>query len=132
MHLLIIQTQEQLPTSDITTITNTPTLLPTTIKYTYDEVKHAVAQKAGIAVSDVEVSVSKDRIEESDMILIRGTVKNKADPGGAGFFAAITKQGIDVFYIGQGVPNCSSLQKYNVPVTWADYCLDTNGKTVKR
>ena len=93
-------------------------------------IKQALLEVTEIPEDKLEFSIAYNNGQ-----IARGTVKNKDDQGGAGWFAAknqSTQNKWVVTYNGQGVPYCSEVNPYNYPISWADYCIDTQGNTVKR
>ncbi len=108
-----------------------PTSTPTPeITWTKSDIITALHQKTGIPLDKIEYSLSEP-LKRNQRLLIRGTVKNKDDIGGAGFFGYIDTQGVHITYTGQGVPDCSQVNPYGYPLSWVDYCLQ-NGQAVKR
>ncbi len=114
--------------SNTPTVTNTAT--PVKITWTKDEVIKAVSAKSGIPLDKIKVSIG-ETIDKGDKILMRGTVGEVGEVSGAGWFAVITTAGVNVTYVGQGVPECSEVNPFGYPTSWADYCM-SNGNTVKR
>ena len=114
----------------IPTPTSTPTPVPE-ISWTKSELRKALSRKSGIPESELKFSVG-DEIKKPGKILLRGSLGREGEMGGAGFFAVVNDQGIKVTYVGQGVPECSEVNPYGYPTSWADYCLDSSGQTVKR
>ena len=113
------------------TPTNTPTPTPAEITWTKSDILQALVQKTGIPEDKITFSISKE-IKEKDKVLLRGGVSEKGAMGGAMFFAVVDKDGVKVTYAGNGVPLCSEVNPYGYPKSWADYCVDENGNTVKR
>ena len=87
----------------------------------------AVLAKSGIEESNFEYSASYN-----DGVIARGSVKDKNDVGGAGWFAAKVNGTWVVAYIGQGTPKCSEIQPYNFPTSWISHCVNDGGETVAR
>ena len=96
-----------------------------------EAIKQELLQKTAIPEDKLVFEIA-----ENTGKIARGAVKNKdSQVGGAGWFAAKnqnTQNKWRVTYVGQGVPECSEVNPYNYPTSWADYCLNTQGKTVKR
>ncbi len=113
------------------TPTNTPTPTPTEITFTKTDLLQALVQKTGIPQDKITFNVSKE-IKKDDKILLRGGVSEKGAMGGAMFFAIVDKDGVKVTYAGNGVPLCSEVNPYGYPKSWADYCVDDAGHTIKR
>lgn len=96
--------------------------------------KEAIKQSL-LQVSEIPENKLEFEIADNNGQIARGTVKNKDDQGGAGWFAAKkqnTQNKWKVTYIGQGVPKCTEVNPYNYPTSWADYCLNSQGQAVAR
>ena len=120
--------------SPIATSAVNPTTIPSPtpkISWTNGDITTALSQKTGIAADKINFSVS-DKISAGDKILIRGGVSEKGTIGGAGFFGYIDQSGVHITYSGQGVPPCSAVNPYHYPLSWADYCINAQGQTVRR
>jgi len=91
----------------------------------------ALSQKTNIPENEINFSVGEE-IKEASRVLLRGSVSRQGEIGGAGFFALVDAQGVQVTFVGQGVPLCSEVNPYDYPLSWADYCLDENGQTIAR
>ncbi len=104
---------------------NTPT--PATVSYE-DEITQQLINKTGIKINDIEVGFG-DKLDQ----VSRGTVKDKNDISGAGWFAAKDSNGMwHVVYVGQGIPLCSDINTYPFPVSWISHCDDGTGNVVAR
>ena len=99
--------------------------------WTKSDILQALAIKTGIPEDKIEFSIG-DQIKEGNRVLLRGTVSREGEMGGAGFFAAVDNRGVKVTYTGQGVPKCSEVNPYGYPKSWADYCINAQGQTVRR
>lgn len=131
------------PTSTITTIPThgsipneteipTPTTtVPPIPKFNEEQIKQGLLSKTIISEEKLEYSIG-ERLDRENKILIRGTVKNKDEEHGAGFFAYCDFQKCEVTFVGQEVPKCSEINPYGYPLDWADYCLDEKRKLIKR
>jgi hypothetical protein len=109
-------------------ITETPTATTTTAPSTDPAgLRTAVLAKSGIPEADFEYSSSYN-----DGVIARGSLKNKNDISGAGWFAAKVDDNWVVAYIGQGVPKCSEIQAYDFPTSWISHCVNDSGETVAR
>ncbi len=110
--------------------TEEPTVQPTLTTAPSEDpagLRAAVLAKSGIPEADFEYSASFN-----DGIIARGSVKNKNDISGAGWFAGKVNGTWVVAFIGQGVPKCSEIQAYNFPTSWISHCVNDNGDTVAR
>ncbi len=56
----------------------------------------------------------------------RGTVKKIGEMEGAMWFAARVEGLWMIAYVGQGVPPCERINVLQIPVAWADYCMQGN------
>ncbi len=101
------------------------------ITWTKSDLIKALSQKTGIPEDKITFSLG-DKITRPDKILIRGAVSQKGAIGGGGFFGYIDHQGVHITYTGQGVPQCSEVDPYGYPLSWADYCLNSQGQLVRR
>ncbi len=113
---------------DTTLTTNNQSSQPTISDE--EAIRQELLQKTNIPENKLEFEISVNNGK-----IARGSVKNKDDQGGAGWFAAKnqnTQNKWKVTYVGQGVPKCTEVNPYNYPTPWADYCLNAQGKTVKR
>ncbi len=90
-------------------------------------IKQALLDKTGINPADFMFDIA-----DNNGTIARGTVKDKNDIGGAGWFAHKSNGVWTITYVGQGVPKCSEVNPYGYPVSWADYCLNSQGKPVHR
>jgi len=91
----------------------------------------ALSQKTNIPEDEISFSVGEE-IKKTDRVLLKGGVSRQGEMGGAAFFALVNAQGVQVTFVGQGVPRCDEVNPYGYPLSWADYCLDENGQTVAR
>ena len=107
-----------------------PTLKPE-ITWKKSDLIVALSQRTTIPENEIKFSVGNET-EKDNKILLRGTVSREGEMGGAGFFAVVDQNGVQVTYAGQGVPQCSEVNPYGYPVSWADYCLDQNNNVVPR
>jgi cytoskeletal protein RodZ len=107
-----------------------PTAPPELIWKKSDLIK-ALSEKTGIPEAEVVFSVG-DQVKESNRLLLRGGVSRQGETGGAAFFAVVDENGTKVTFAGQGVPACSEVNPYNYPLSWADYCVNSQGDTVAR
>ena len=101
-------------------------------KVVSDEV---LIKQALLQVSNIPENKLEFEIADNNGQIARGTIKNKDDQGGAGWFAAKnqnTQNKWKVTYIGQGVPKCTEVNPYNYPTSWADYCLNSQGQAIAR
>lgn len=124
------------PTSTQVLATPTPTLTPTLnptqeISWTKSDLLAALAEKTGIPEEEIEFSVGEELKKEGG-VLLRGGVSRRGEMGGAAFFAVVDETGVRVTFAGQGVPQCSEVDPYGYPFSWADYCVDEGGNTVRR
>ncbi len=101
------------------------------ITFTKSELVKALSDATYIDEDKVNFSVG-DQIKEPDKILLRGTVIEEGAMDGAEFFAVVDKNGINITFVGQGVPDCKDVNPYGYPKSWMDYCIDENGNTVER
>ena len=92
-----------------------------------DLLRQALLDKTGINPSDFMFDIA-----DNNGTIARGTVKDKNDISGAGWFAHKSNGVWTITYVGQGVPKCSEVNPYGYPVSWADYCLNSQGKPVHR
>jgi len=118
------------------TITVSPSLTPTNtpvpqISYKKSDIIAALSQKTGIPEDEINFTISQE-IKKEGKILLRGGVSREGEMGGAAFFAVVDENGVKVTFAGQGVPECSEVNPYDYPTTWADYCVDEDGNTVAR
>ncbi len=121
------------------TVILTPSLAPTVatvtatpeITWAKSDIIAALSQKTGIAQNKIKFSLG-EQIKKPGKILIRGAVNEEGSISGAGFFGYIDSQGVHITYVGQGVPECSQVNPYGYPLSWADYCVDASGQTVRR
>jgi len=122
------------PTPEKLTPTSKPSPTPSPtpeIVWTKEDILNALHEKTGIDKDKINFGISK-KIDKGDKILLRGGVSEKGAMGGALFFAVVDKDGVKVTFAGNGVPLCSEVEPYGYPLSWADYCIDENGNTVKR
>ncbi len=112
-----------------TAATATPTLAE--ITWTKNELIQALSQKTGIAENKIKFSTG-EQVKQPTKVLLRGTVSEEGAMGGAGFFAVVDQTGVQVTYVGQGVPQCTEVNPYGYPKSWADYCMNAQGKAIKR
>jgi len=129
-------TKEELapsPTVEPTAVTS-PTSSPTPtpeITWRKSDIITALSEKTGIPEDEINFSIG-EQLDQGDKILLRGGVSREGEMGGAAFFAVVDENGVQVTYAGQGVPECSEVNPYGYPTSWADYCVDENGQTVAR
>lgn len=119
-------------TSPTSTTTPAPATTPPApdISWTKSDLVAVLSTKTGIPEREIIFSTG-DIVDHGDTKLIRGTVQRQGEMGGAGFFAVADTSGVTVTYAGQGVPDCTEVNPYGYPVSWADYCMDS-GNTVRR
>lgn len=96
-----------------------------------EQIKQGLLAKTIIPADKLQFEIGERRDRENK-ILIRGTVKNKDDEHGAGFFAYCDLEKCEVTFVGQEVPKCSEVNPFGYPLDWADYCVDNRGEIVKR
>lgn len=96
-----------------------------------EQIKQGLLSKTIIPADKLQFEIGERRDRENK-ILIRGTVKNKDEEHGAGFFAYCDLEKCEVTFVGQEVPKCSEVNPYGYPLDWADYCIDEKGELVKR
>jgi hypothetical protein len=108
----------------------TPTPTPE-ITWTKSDLITALSQKTGIPENEIKFSVGK-RVKREGKILLNGGVSREGEIGGAAFFAVVDQNGVKVTFTGQGVPQCSEVNPYGYPISWADYCVDEQGNTIPR
>ena len=113
------------------TPTQAPPTTPAEITWTKSDLIAALSQKTGIPANEIKFSVGK-QIKKPGKVLLNGSVSRQGEMGGAGFFAIVNASGVKVTYAGQGVPQCSEVNPYGYPLSWADYCVNSQGQTVKR
>jgi hypothetical protein len=122
------------PTS-IPTLTKTlsPTSFPTVgiPQVNEEQIKKGLLAKTNISEDKLIFSIG-ERFARENKIFIRGTVRNKDEEHGAGFFAYCDLEKCEVTFVGQEVPKCSEVNPYSYPREWADYCIDEKGEIVKR
>lgn len=100
------------------------------ITWTKSELVSALSTKSGIPESEIVFSTG-ETVDYNNTKLIRGTVQRQGEMSGAGFFAVADLNGVTVTYVGQGVPECSEVNPYGYPTSWADYCM-SGGNTIQR
>lgn len=127
-------TEQSLQPTD-SSVLQTPSLSstvapPSEITWTKSDIITALSVKTGIPEAQVVFSIG-ETVDRGATKLIRGTVQRQGETGGAGFFAVADVNGVIVTYSGQGVPECSEVNPYGYPLSWADYCMD-GGNTVSR
>lgn len=123
-------TGTQTPTPIATQVSQpTPEASPE-ITWTKSDLISALSTKTGIPEAEVVFSTG-DTVDYNNTKLIRGTVQRQGEMSGAGFFAVADANGVTVTYVGQGVPDCSDVNPYGYPTSWADYCM-SGGATVQR
>lgn len=115
----------------------TPTLAPSPATppkpiLNQEQIKQSLLVKTGIPQDYLSFSVGKTQEVEGRLLISGGVKDARSEVGGAGFFAVCEIDNCFVVYTGQGVPECSAINPYNFPKSWADYCLDATGKTIKR
>lgn len=96
-----------------------------------EQIRQGLMVKTIIPADKLQFEIGEQRDREN-RILIRGTVKNKDEEHGAGFFAYCDLEKCEVTFVGQEVPKCSEVNPYGYPLDWADYCVDNRGEIVKR
>jgi len=130
------QTNEAPQPSDVSNAVESTTAVatispsPVEITWTKSDIVAALSAKTGIPQAEIVFSTG-ETVDNGNTKLIRGTVQRQGDMGGAGFFAVADADGVTVTYAGQGVPECSEVNPYGYPLSWADYCMDA-GNTVRR
>lgn len=127
----IQQPTDKPPTQETPATAPSPVASPIPeISWTKSDLIAALSSKTGIPEAEIVFSTG-DIVDHGNTKLIRGTVQRQGEMGGAGFFAVADVDGVTVTYAGQGVPDCSEVNPYNYPLSWADYCMD-GGNTVRR
>ncbi len=113
--------------------TPTPSATPTPaeISWTKSDIIKALSKKTHIPEGEIKFSIGQ-KVTKKDKVLIKGAVSRKGEMGGAGFFGVINEEGVNITYVGQGVPRCSEVNPYGYPLSWADYCVKDNGQVVRR
>ena len=120
-------TTTQIPNEEELTLDPTSTNIPTQAPSDYDLIESALLTELNTNSDDIEFSIS-----ENDGSIARGTVRDIGGISGAAWFAAKSSNTWQVTFVGQGVPECSQVNPYNYPTSWADYCIDELGNTVAR
>ena len=120
------------PTSTVV-LTPTPTSFPTVgiPQVNEEQIKKGLLAKTNISEDKLIFSIG-ERFARENKIFIRGTVRNKDEEHGAGFFAYCDLEKCEVTFVGQEIPKCSEVNPYSYPREWADYCIDEKGEIVKR
>jgi len=113
--------------------TPTPTSFPTVgiPQVNEEQIKKGLLAKTNISEDKLIFSIG-ERFARENKIFIRGTVRNKDEEHGAGFFAYCDLEKCEVTFVGQEIPKCSEVNPYSYPREWADYCIDEKGEIVKR
>ncbi len=111
--------------------TQAPTATPAPITWAKSDLIAALSQKTGIPKNEIKFSVGK-QIKRANSVLLNGSVSRQGEMGGAAFFAVVDAGGVKVTFTGQGVPQCSEVNPYGYPLSWVDYCVNSQGQTVKR
>ncbi|MDH7476075.1 MAG: hypothetical protein QHH09_01220 [Microgenomates group bacterium] len=96
-----------------------------------NQIKQGLLSKTIIPENKLEFQIG-ERVDRENKILIRGTVKNKDEESGAGFFSYCDLQKCEVTFVGQEVPKCSEVNPYGYPLSWADCCVNEEEKLIKR
>jgi len=96
-----------------------------------EQIKKGLLAKTNISEDKLIFSIG-ERFARENKIFIRGTVRNKDEEHGAGFFAYCDLEKCEVTFVGQEIPKCSEVNPYSYPREWADYCIDEKGEIVKR
>ena len=131
MSIAITPYLTSVPTVPLATPTPKPPSPTPGITWTKTELLQALSQKTGIPKDKITFSIS-NKVPRGGKILLRGGVSQKGAIGGAGFFGYVDHQGVHITYSGQGVPKCSEVNPYDYPLSWADYCLNSQGQPVRR
>ncbi len=124
-----ITSQPTVTTPPSSTLTPTPT--PEEISWTKTDIIKALSKKTNIPEDKIKFSIG-EKIEKKDKVLIKGGVSREGEMGGADFMGVIDKDGVKITYVGQGVPSCSEVDPYGYPLSWADYCINESGQTIRR
>jgi len=104
------------------TISSVPESSPTTSVSDENLIKQAVYDKLGTSESDIKVEIEKI---EGDYA--KGYSHSAKEEAGGGFFIAVKKSGTwKVIADGNGVIECSVIEKYNVPSTIVGECYDSS------
>lgn len=90
-------------------------------------IKQALLAKLGWNEADMEFSLSQNTGQHA-----QGAVKNVNEQGGAAWFAAKVNGQWVIAYIGHGIPLCSEVEPYNIPVDWISHCMDASYNTIER
>lgn len=91
-------------------------------------IKQALLAKLGWNEADMEFSMGENTGQ-----FARGSAKNKNEINGAAWFAAKDGAGKWIIaYIGHGVPLCSEVDPYNIPVDWISHCMNDSYQTIER
>lgn len=126
-----VQSETATSTTNPTPKTVQPTVTPMPeISWTKSDMITALSAKTGIPEAEVVFSTG-ETVNYGNTKLIRGTVQRQGEMSGAGFFAVADTSGVTVTFVGQGVPECSEVNPYGYPTSWADYCM-SGGNTVQR
>jgi len=86
------------------------------------QIRPQVQAESGIPEKDMEFSMG-----DQTTTVARGTVKDKNDAGGAGWFASKSGKVWTVDYVGQGVPKCVDVEKKGYPTSWISHCETSTG-----
>jgi len=81
--------------------------------------RNALAAFLACPPSQVDFSIA-----ENNGTFARGSVKRVGDEFGGWWFAAKVEGVWMIAGTGNGVPECERLNALNIPVQWADYCMD--------
>ncbi len=120
-------TENNTESANSNSLDNPSKTVPAQGKSDEELIKEALLRKTNIPKSDLEFEIA-----DNTGTIARGTVKNKNEMAGAGWFATKNNNTWTVTYVGQGVPQCSEVNPYNYPISWVDYCINSQGQTVHR
>ena len=91
-------------------------------------IEEAFSNKYDVPVEDVTIKI---RIEMDEYIA--GEVRLGDEPGGGGVFFAVQQDGRWIIAAdGNGIPDCSELDQYGIPVEMMEVCLTEDGDLKER
>ncbi|MDI6770348.1 MAG: hypothetical protein QMD04_11840 [Anaerolineales bacterium] len=128
-----IQTQAALPppaTNIPPPAGPSPVAPPSAVPTLTDEqaIKQALLAKLGWTEAELEFSLSQNTGQ-----FAQGSLKRTTEQGGAAWFAAKDASGKWVIaYIGHGIPMCSEVDPFNIPIAWISHCMDASYNTIQR
>lgn len=104
-----------------------PSAIPTTL--TDEElIRQALLAKTGWTDAELDFSMGNNT-----GTVANGSLKKVGEMSGAAWFAGKDSAGNWVIaYIGQGIPECNTIQGFPFPTDWISHCVDANDNVIAR